>query len=525
MDENFDFEIIPEKPGMHKLRLALAAAVFGLTAFLVFYSIYLSAQSVKYYVSIDGSGVVQKGQAPALRFSAIGMLEQMPLSHLAVRVDLEKEDGGRLNLFKQYSNGEPYIWWVGDLPSEMGVGEHRLKLRVSTIYGPEDNEFSLTVSEEAQPSIVQLAELEEAYLKRSKPLEIPTAEGTLLLRMIPNNGRYVPSLLNEVLVSFEYRDSPAAPVAGFKFGVRLGNDLLAELVTDEAGLARFSYYPSGLTSHKLNISTVLSDNSTFEGEYEMFPWGAQIVADVKQHFIEAGQPLQFGMTTLRPGKWLVDVYRKGNLIMHSAIESDGARKPVSLKLPSGADGLLYVQIAADSDNPTHAFEAFFVYVCGRNETALLSALEKALRSEAAFYGPEIIDIEMLDNWSRRRASVAESETLREELAARLLSDLPKRYIVLPDLMDTRESKVAGFEENNTFKRRLALFVLALCGLSVVLYLGNRIRQELRNSKRRGFGMDFRPNQALQLAIALIAVSVTYIALLYILSSLNWHLGI
>jgi|GEM_PF-5094697 len=524
MDENSDLDFEPENPKLHKRRLILAATVFVITGFLVLYSIYLSSRSVNYFVSIDGSNVVQQGQPIAMRFSAIGIYEQMPLSYVAVRVDLENADSGeKRNLFKKYSKGEPYIWWVGDLPSDMTAGEYRLKLRASTVYGPEDNEFGLTVTKEPQPRSVQVAELEESYLKRSTPMEIITPEGTLLLRMIPNNGKYVPSLLNDVLVSVENKDTRAA-VADFKFGVWLENDLIADLVTDVAGLARFSYYPSGLTSNKLKVKTVLSDDAPFEGEFEMFPWGAQIVAEMKQHFIAAGQPLEFSLTTLRPGKWLVDVYKNGNLIMHSPVESAAAKKPVKLQLPAVSDGLLYVQIAADSDNPTHAFEAFFLYVYEKDQAAMLSALEKALRQGVAFYTPDIIDIAMLDEWGRWLKSVPDAEMSREDAAARVLSALPKRYIIMPDMMDTRESKITAFDESMLFKRNLVLTLLAICGVSVVLYLGTRIRQEILATKRLGFGMDFRPNQVLQLTLALVALSLTYIALLYLLSNLNWHMG-
>ena len=139
MDDDFDLEYTPEeKPGLHRRRMIMAALVFGLTSVLVLYSIYLSSRGVDYFINIDGCNSVQKGRPVALRFSAIGVKEQMPLTHLAVRVDLEKDGQAGRTRFKRYSGDEPYAWWVGELPADMSAYPGILPLKnddFSTYFG------------------------------------------------------------------------------------------------------------------------------------------------------------------------------------------------------------------------------------------------------------------------------------------------------------------------------------------------------------------------------------------------------
>ena len=230
MKDYLDDSWEPKGGKWRKLLVALAILYF---LSIIIYAIGITSRKMSFFTRIAGHDTYETGGALALRFSVIGMQEMAPVRNFGVKLELFDGGSGETHtLFEGDSGRETYLDARGDLP-KLDPGNYMA--RVTTKYGeyePEINEFTITLTGKPSPRTVDLQVLDERYTKPAWPILAISLKPPVELRLIPNNGRFVQSINNTILVVAEYINSHL-PAGGVTVRVSRSGNIIAEVTTDE----------------------------------------------------------------------------------------------------------------------------------------------------------------------------------------------------------------------------------------------------------------------------------------------------
>jgi hypothetical protein len=512
---------------------------------LFIYTIQISQERMPFFTRVVGYDSYENGSQLTMRVSAIGTREQLPLENIQARLDLaQPARNTSFKVFEGASNGKAYVDIMVPLP-QMDVGDYLARLTVSSpSYGEEVEEFHLEITDRKPGRAVDVQRLDERNTRRAKPISVTELSEPAEIRLISNNGRFVPNLNNSILLVAETLPD-RLPLAKLKVDVKAGGKTIANVTTDEMGYATFNYYPHTMGGEKLSLTLTDEKAKTQTVEGELRPFGSQVVAKPKAYLMPVGMPLRFRMETLSDGVWNIDLIHYGNWIMSIRQEMMGAAALVDIPVPSNIQGPLQVQIAKGTDAPNTAYEVFQVFYYDPavavvdpedprlkngepDETAMARMkLEKPFAKLWSYAnGNPLFGADIVQNWQKKLNSMGlknipfNPETLADEL----LRDVQKDFILLPELLNTQESRQKAFAEKQRNKRDNALILLAVSGLFVIGLVGFRIWRELQSRESSEEGIENDRSHLTGLVVLVIIIILAYGSMLYMMSMLDWWKG-
>jgi len=375
-------------------------------------------------------------------------------------------------------------------------------LSITTTYQdmePDTNDILLTMTPKKMSRAVEMQRLDEKYLTPMRPIKAAKLSPPVDVKLIPGNGRFIPNLNNKVLVVAEARDT-GLPVKDLAFEITHAGKSLAELKTDEMGLAEFNYYSHTLGGERLDVTITDTKGNTVKEQVELSPIGSQVITQPKLHLLPAGQPIRFMLESLSKGPWHIDVFHHGHWLMSDRKEMSGARTPIDIPTTDDMKGLIHVQVAKDFLHPHTTYDAFLVWLYDPKDAVIdfdtpemkgvdqndpnleTIKLEKPFKKLWSYMDRAIqYDRAPIEQWQRKINALSVSETSYnpEQLAAQILREVHKDYMLLPNLIDTRGVREKAFSQKQDDDRNMLILLLIVSGVVLVFVLGMRIYQEMQ----------------------------------------------
>ncbi len=524
----------------------IAALVLYFIA-LTIYAIHIAQQKTPFFTRVSGQTTYAPGDLLNLRIVVIGTTEMRPLSRFGVRLELVQPSADRAwTLFEGYSGDRDYVNILGVLPRDLPPGDYLARLTTEVAeYGQEQNEFNLALRPTSPPRAIDVQVLDPRFLRRTDVIEANDLTPPVELRLIANSGRFVPNVNNAFLAVAETLPDHL-PADGLAVTIKSGGKTIATLETDAMGLARFDHYPHRMGAEQLDIELTDSKGGVHSQKVKLGPIGAQVLARPEAFFIPANQNPRFRLETLRPGAWHIDVFQHGRWLTSLRQNMLGAPMLVDLTLPVGTQGLVQVQVASDVVNPVTAFDTFYLYLYDP-ATAVLNPEDPRLknsdpddpkRQDLALEAPfkklwsllnadRSLSRPTVETWQKKinALSLANKSYDPTALAEQILRELPKDYLILPELFDTRDNRTRGFAKQQKDHRNSVILLLALSGVVVMLALIIRIGREIYARREEEVGIELSGNTVTIMVAYLAVVIAAYAVMLYFLSILDWYKGI
>jgi len=282
---------------------------------LMIYAIGIQNRTMPFFTRVVGFDTYRNETQINMRVFAIGMKEMGPLNNFTVRLDLLKPSSGiSWKVFEGESRTKDHVNVMVTLP-KVEVGQYTALLTVThPKYGEEINEFLLSITNNSPPRSVDIQLLDEKYTRLSPEVKAGTLKPPLEIRLVANNGRYVPSLNNHVLVIAEEAGS-RLPASGVHIVLKTGGKQIADLTTDPMGYANFEYYPHTLDDYRFILHATDKSKATFEGATELSPPGSQVIATPKQVMWAEGEAIQFTLSALTSEPYYIDMFHNGNWVL------------------------------------------------------------------------------------------------------------------------------------------------------------------------------------------------------------------
>lgn len=427
-----DMLSISENARTKKIRriiyLALILYFFGLFV----HTINIANRKMPFFTKVVGYDSYSTGAKITMRVMVVGTKEKLPLHQFVVKLELTNpQKGESWQIFHGGEGGLGYVDILKPVP-DISPGNYIAKLTTThPEYGEEINEFSLMISPRPTGHPVEVQKLDEKFTKAAGAISAHSLNPPLSLHLLPGNGRFVPSLNNDIMVIAEETAS-GLPAAGLKIEVALGDKSIGEALTDDMGLADFQYYPHTLGGE--NISLILTDRSgkTFKTQSTLAPLGSQVVTHPQKYFLPLGENVRFKLETLGRGPWHIDMFHHGAWISSNLMEIHGAPGLVELPTPPGMTGLFHVQVASDFINPNSSFDAFEFFVYDPKEAVTDEDDPRLKRADPD--DPKIADL-MLEKpfkrlWSYMKSGNLYSRDITERWLRKInnlsLKDMPYR---------------------------------------------------------------------------------------------------
>ncbi len=543
----------------------LAVVLIAYFAALFIYAINIPMRQPPFFTQALGYDEYPAGSRMAMRFFAIGGKDMTPLPNLEVKLELVKPaSGASWTLYQSRSGAETGLEAYFEIPASVRPDEYlaRLTTRVENM-GFEFNEYSFSVTPKPTARMVDIHKLDEKLTEPMPPLKIGGFKPPVELRFLCNNGRFVQSLRNDILAVAENPEN-GMPVEGLAITMSRGGKVIANQITDGMGYAHLPYYPHDLGAEQVLVEvTDPKGKDTFKRQIALRPPGSQVVLQAPKVLHKAGEPLRFKLEALRQGPWFVDLIHRGNWLDTERTTVQGsAPSLVQLSLPQELRGPVFVQVASDTSNPGTSFDAFYVYIYDPKDAELDMEdprfknadpedpkwddirLEKPLKKLWGYVGgnPNFPQT-AVERWQRKlnAMSVNQHSYKPLALAEQILREVPKDYLLLPELINTKEKRLADFKKQQSEERDNVIWLLALSGLVVIMMIVMRIYRELQvrqqeqeklNEERsedeeegEDHGITVGGKHLTLLVVLLGIIAAGYGMMLYLLATIDWHLGL
>ncbi len=538
-----DLIAINDQARAQRVKKWLVAGLMLYFMLLIGYAISIPQRTVPFFTRIVGFNEYVAGGNLTMRFFVIGTKEQAPLADFHIKMELMRPvTGASFNVFEGSAARQGYVEASVPLPA-MQPGDYIARVTAThEKYGQEVSEFRLAILPRAPARSLDVQVLDEVYTKLAPPVKVDQLTPPVELRLIANNGRFTPNLNNTLMLIAERSDN-RLPVEGLNVEVVAGKRSIAKLKTDEMGLASFPFYPHSMGDQHITLKMTDPKGNVIEKRTEMRPIGSQVVATPNKQLLPVGEPITFKLETLRGGGWHVDLFDHGNLLLSTVQQMKGAAVQMSLPVPENATGMLYVQVAADFNNPTTSYDSFYVYVydpklaqLDEDDPRLKNAqlddpklddilLEKPFKKFWAYVnGSHVFKREITERWLEKinNLSLAKLPYKPRELARQVLAEVPKDYYLLPELLNTRDVRIRDFDKKQRNDRDNVIWLLALSGVVVILLLGMKIFREIR--LRDEEGLEYGHGNIVTLLLLLAVVVAGYGMIIYLLTILDWWKG-
>jgi len=511
---------------------------------LFIYAVEISRAQMPYFLRVTGYESVESQGLLVMRFYLMGTREMSPLTEFSIDLTLAQPASGQTwKLFEGFSGRETFVEAATRLPT-LEPGEYMARVASRHAgYGEQTDEFPLTITAQAAPHEVAVQILDEKHSQRSRPIVAATLKPPVEARLIPNNGRFVPSLNNTILLAAEETDS-GLPAVGLKADLVVKGKTIAELTTDDMGLAWFEYYPVAIGDEAVKATLADKEGNTFTTDTTLVPMGSQVLLTPTKYLVPAGEKLRFKMETLANGDWRIEAFQHGNFLMSAVKTMAGAPGYVDLELPAGTLGPVHVQAAYDVTAPGTTYDVFHAWIYDPREATLPAddpRLKNAdpddpkladLKLEAPFKkfwswvnGSPFYPAAAVEPWLRKinALSLKGLSYRPEELARQILSEHPKDFLVLPELANTHEARMKNFASAQQAKRDNLLILLAISGVVVFMTVVMRIVHEVK-SREEYTELEVGGKTIALWLVALGVIAAGYGLLIYFLYTLNWYLG-
>lgn len=540
-----DLLSVSEEYRLRQRRRVMVVVLVLYFAGLFVYTIHISQQRMPFFTRIAGYDSYEQGGQLTWRVSAVGTREQTPLYNIRARLDLLQPAAGMEHtLFQGASGDRNYLDVTASLP-ELPAGDYLARLTVShPEYGEEVNETRLTITTRRPPRAVDVQRLDERQNQRARAAGFNELSQPLEITLLPNNGRFVPNVNNHVLLVAESLPE-RLPVRGLKVEVAAAGKAIASLVTDAMGHATFNYYPHTLGGERLRLTATETGGKSQSADAELRPFGSQVVARPRDYFLPAGTPLRLRVEALNEGIWNIDLIHYGNWLATLRQEMSGAAALVDIPVPATVTGPLQVQIAKGVEPPNTAYEVVQVFyydpaeaVISPDDPRLVNAepdpemlerikLEKPFTKLWNYVGSSSgFGQSLVENWQKKLNAMGlkripfDPKAMSEEI----LRKINKDFVMLPELLNTAESRQRNFAAQQRNKRDNALILLAISGLIVVGMMSFRIWRELQSRRDLDTGIETGGKHIAGLVFLFVIIIVAYAAMLYLMSMLDWWKG-
>ncbi len=526
------------------------------------YGLFITREPMPFFTRVAGYDSYEQKSQISMRFTAFDAAANAQLDDFQIRLRLQDHVGGDWVIFDSSSRGEPIIDANVALPPDIKPGSYTMVVETTGPRGMNQDEMPLAITAQGQGRMVDIVQLEEQYRKYNKPARLDKLDPPLWLHVIPNDGRFTPSLECNLLLVLETQDKR---VPGGDLDLVIlsdGKPLTAEpLRTDAMGMAHAVFVPNTLSAHVLTVEVTdpkqrKADRKTDKAVVHLSPQATQIAMTPRKVLLAPGEPLAVDLSTLKPGLVHVDVFQGGNWVHGVKLNTGAVKETIQLPIPSNVKGMVYIQAALDVENPGTSYAAFYAYIADDLDKPWKSGLnpnkdkdyeerkDKQDKVAVKFWNwinaNFSLDAGVRDQWLEKAnfmpQAVAPEDYDFLALADMVLRRLPKDYYLLPELMNSQAKRMKAYKEKQMEKRNQLLLALLASGVLVVIWILWTIFSEMSRKNEMELDDDEHPmdedeEHALKktgvgmLWLLLITVIAGYGGVLYLLYTMNWYIGL
>ena len=550
-----------------RLRSRRRAKILITLLFLYFlglfgFGLYITHEPLPFFTRVAGYDSYEQQSQISMRFTAFDAAANEQFTDYQIRLRLQDHSGGDWVIFDSSSRSEPIIDANVALPPDVKPGTYTMLVETTTPLGVNTDEMPVKITATGSARMVDIVQLDEQQRKYHKPARLDNLEPSLWLHVIPNDGRFTPSLECNLLFVLETQDK-RVPGADLDLTILSdGKPLTTEpLRTDAMGMARTAFLPASLSAHVLTVEVTdpkqrKAERQKDKAEIHLSPAATQIAMTPRKVLLAPGEPLAVDLSTLTPSLVHVDIFQGGNWVHGVKLNVGAAKELIQLPVPSNVKGMIYVQAAFDVDNPGTSFAAFYAYIAEDLDKPWKGNLDpnkdkdyeerKARQDKVSIKfwnwinGNFTLDSEVRDAWLEKANFMPQAVAAKDydflPLADMVLRRLPKDYYLLPELLNSQGERMKVYREKQTEKRNQLLLALLASGVFVVIWILWTIFSEMSKKNEMDLEehespMDEDEQHALKktgvglLWLLLLTVVAGYGGVLYVLYTMNWYIGL